>query len=96
MQIDANFSITSGKYWDATTELHPDALLPEPNISTLRRVIEESISAHMVADVPVMSFLSGGLDSSIITALAAKHNSDIESYTIAFRAQDKAMESTEM
>ena len=36
----------------------------------LRRVIEESVTAHLVADVPVSSFLSGGLDSSIITVLA--------------------------
>ena len=37
----------------------------------LAAVLEESVAAHMVADVPVASFLSGGLDSSLITALAA-------------------------
>ena len=36
----------------------------------LRQVIEESVTAHLVADVPVSSFLSGGLDSSIVTVLA--------------------------
>ncbi|HXR26566.1 MAG TPA: asparagine synthase (glutamine-hydrolyzing), partial [Candidatus Baltobacteraceae bacterium] len=33
-------------------------------------VIEESVAAHLVSDVPVSSFLSGGLDSSIVTVLA--------------------------
>ena len=36
-----------------------------------RAVLDESVAAHMVADVPVASFLSGGLDSSLITAMAA-------------------------
>ena len=36
----------------------------------LRPVIEEIVTAHLVADVPVSSFLSGGLDSSIVTVLA--------------------------
>ena len=36
----------------------------------LKSVIEESVTAHLVADVPVSSFLSGGLDSSIVTVLA--------------------------
>ena len=40
---------------------------PAPDLA---RVIEESVTAHLVADVPVSSFLSGGLDSSIITVLA--------------------------
>ena len=37
----------------------------------LREIIEASVAAHLVADVPVATFLSGGLDSSLVTALAA-------------------------
>jgi asparagine synthase (glutamine-hydrolysing) len=55
-------------------------------------VIQESITAHLVADVPVSSFLSGGLDSSIITVLAHRANPQIDAYTIAFRAQDQRLE----
>ena len=55
-------------------------------------VIEESVTAHLVSDVPVSSFLSGGLDSSIITVLAHRVNPEIDSYTIAFRAQDQRLE----
>jgi asparagine synthase (glutamine-hydrolysing) len=46
----------------------------------------------MVADVPVASFLSGGLDSSLITALAADREPSIEAYTITFRAEDQRLE----
>ena len=55
-------------------------------------VIEESVTAHLVSDVPVSSFLSGGLDSSLVTVLAHRANREIDSYTIAFRAQDQRLE----
>ena len=46
----------------------------------------------MVADVPVASFLSGGLDSSLITAIAASREPSIEAYTITFRPEDQRLE----
>jgi asparagine synthase (glutamine-hydrolysing) len=45
-----------------------------------------------VADVPVASFLSGGLDSSLITALAADREPSIEAYAITFRPEDQRLE----
>jgi asparagine synthase (glutamine-hydrolysing) len=58
----------------------------------LRAVIEDSVAAHLVADVPVSSFLSGGLDSSIITVLAHRDSSAVDAYTITFRPQDQKLE----
>ena len=58
----------------------------------LRQVIEESVTAHLVADVPVSSFLSGGLDSSIITVLANQAEPGIDAYTITFRPEDQRLE----
>jgi asparagine synthase (glutamine-hydrolysing) len=58
----------------------------------LRPVIEESVAAHLVSDVPVSSFLSGGLDSSIVTVLAHQANAAIDAYTIAFRPEDQRLE----
>ncbi len=55
-------------------------------------VIEESVAAHLVADVPVSTFLSGGLDSSIVTVLAKRANADIDAYTITFRSEDQRLE----
>jgi asparagine synthase (glutamine-hydrolysing) len=58
----------------------------------LKSVIEESVKAHLVADVPVASFLSGGLDSSIITVLAHQDASSVDAYTITFRPEDQRLE----
>jgi asparagine synthase (glutamine-hydrolysing) len=58
----------------------------------LRSVIEESVRAHLIADVPVSSFLSGGLDSSIITVLGHRDSASVDAYTITFRAADQKLE----
>ena len=58
----------------------------------LASVVRESVEAHLVADVPVSTFLSGGLDSSIVTVLAKQANPAIDAYTITFRPQDRRLE----
>jgi asparagine synthase (glutamine-hydrolysing) len=82
-------SLAEGRFWDPATEAAAAASGPQQDI---RAVIEESVAAHLVADVPVAAFLSGGLDSSIITALAHRADPGIEAYTIAFRARDQRLE----
>jgi asparagine synthase (glutamine-hydrolysing) len=64
----------------------------EIDLPDLRAVIEKSVAAHMIADVPVSAFLSGGLDSSLITAIAARQGHAIEGYTISFREEDQRFE----
>jgi asparagine synthase (glutamine-hydrolysing) len=58
----------------------------------LKAVIEESVTAHLIADVPVSSFLSGGLDSSIVTVLAHQQAASVDAYTITFRPEDQKLE----
>ncbi len=60
--------------------------------SDLADIVDDSVRAHMVSDVPVSTFLSGGLDSSLISALAQKLVGNLESYTIAFRPEDMKFE----
>ncbi len=50
----------------------------------LEKTFEKSIKRRMVADVPVACFLSGGIDSSIITYLAKKHNKKLNTFSIGF------------
>lgn len=62
------------------------------DVPELRDIIRTSVAAHTIADVPVASLLSGGLDSSMVTVLAAPHVAGLDSYTIGFRRQDKSFE----
>jgi asparagine synthase (glutamine-hydrolysing) len=64
----------------------------EGPVIDLGPVIEESVAAHLVSDVPVSSFLSGGLDSSIVTVLAHQAAQQIDAYTITFRPEDQRLE----
>jgi asparagine synthase (glutamine-hydrolysing) len=79
------------RYYDPRTELAAPSDR-RVDVEGLREVLEDSIAAHLVADVPISTFLSGGLDSSLITVLATRHNRDIDSYTISFRPEDRRFE----
>jgi asparagine synthase (glutamine-hydrolysing) len=76
-------------YWQIAAVAQQAAEGPAPDLG---RVIEESVAAHLVADVPVSSFLSGGLDSSIVTVLAHQAAQEIDAYTITFRPEDQKLE----
>jgi asparagine synthase (glutamine-hydrolysing) len=52
--------------------------------TALRPLLEDSVRAHLIADVPVGLFLSSGLDSGAIAALAAREQQGIRSFTLAF------------
>lgn len=52
---------------------------------TFRELLEQSVQRRLVADVPLGAFLSGGIDSSVITALASKHKPDIRTFSIGYR-----------
>lgn len=88
-EITYNGCLQVRPYWDIAAVAANAANGPRAD---LRAVIEESVTAHLVADVPVSSFLSGGLDSSIITVLAKRANPDIDAYTIGFRPADHRLE----
>ena len=77
------------QYWCIAEVAAAAAETPAPDLGA---VIEDSVAAHLVADVPVSTFLSGGLDSSIVTVLAKRHNPAIDAYTITFRPEDQHRE----
>ncbi len=53
-----------------------------------RRVVEEAVTSRLLSDVPLGCFLSGGLDSSIVAALAAREYPKLKSFTIGFEDVD--------
>lgn len=62
------------QYWRLTDREHHDSLAD--TIDNVQSLLVESIQSQLVADVPVGTFLSGGLDSSIIAAVAARYFAD--------------------
>jgi asparagine synthase (glutamine-hydrolysing) len=56
----------------------------DEKMEEIRKVLDESVRLHMQAEVPVASFLSGGIDSTVVTALAKKYKPDLKTFTIGF------------
>ena len=53
----------------------------------IARALEDSVEKHMRADVTVGSFLSGGIDSTAIAALAKRHNPNLLTFTTGFERE---------
>ena len=74
--------IQTKRYWALESYPHTDSI--EKTIDTLKELVVDSIERQLVSDVPVCTFLSGGLDSSAITAVSSnhfRHNMGIQLHT---------------
>jgi asparagine synthase (glutamine-hydrolysing) len=83
MFISPKGEIESAPYWPPAGPIRATARDPARQI---RQLLESAVEEHLLADVPVASFLSGGIDSSIITALAARRSSrPLITFSIGFK-----------
>jgi asparagine synthase (glutamine-hydrolysing) len=86
------FTMRPGEQPRLRRYFHPDfAIRPVYDSTKLYReitdVLEDSVEKHMRADVTVGSFLSGGIDSTAIAALAKRHNPKLLTFTTGFERE---------
>lgn len=89
--IYSNFELTIYKYFELDDQIRK-VNSEDEIVNKLSTTLENSVNRHMVADVPVSTFLSGGLDSSLISVLAKKKNDHLSAYTIGTSIKDKKIE----
>ena len=82
MAISPEGEVRIWRYWPSRKTF---ALFPDNVVGRVRGLIENAVEEHLLSDVPVASFLSGGIDSSVVTALAAqKLANKLQTYSVGF------------
>ena len=86
------------EYWKLRSKVHTDDF--ETTCNTVKNLLTDSIERQLVSDVPLCTFLSGGLDSSIITLYTAnyckKNNLPmVETYSVDYVDNDKNFQKTD-
>ena len=86
------------RYWKLESKPHYDSLLQTCN--KVKFLLEDSISKQLVSDVPLCTFLSGGLDSSIITLYASNYYKKnglgpLNTYSVDYVDNDKNFQKTD-
>ena len=86
MTISARGEANFWKYWPSQKSF---ASSTRDVVQSVRALIEKAVDEHLLADVPVASFLSGGIDSSVITAIAAqKLPTKLQTFSVGFAAAE--------
>ena len=85
------------RYWNVESHKHTDSL--EDTVEKVRFLVKDAVERQLVADVPVCTFLSGGLDSSAISAIAAnyfqeKGRGKLHSYSIDYERNSEFFKSS--
>jgi len=80
------------QYWQLHSKKHVESL--DETIDHVRYLLTDAIERQLVSDVPICTFLSGGLDSSIITGIAANHfqqqnKGNLHTYSIDYEDNER-------
>lgn len=83
------------RYWALESREHTDDL--DTTVATIRALLEDSVGAHVRTDAPLGALLSGGLDSSTVTTLAAKKLRErgadpLTVFTVSFAKQEETFQ----
>ena len=82
------------QYWDLSFAKGKNELDYDSSVERLRELLDYSVKSHLISDVPLGVFLSGGLDSSAIVAMMRRHISGpLKTFTIGY--EDKTFSELE-
>lgn len=85
LKVDASTTcIKHNSWWDYDFTKTDESMSFDYAKKETKRLFEQAVKRQMIADVPVGSYLSGGMDSGSITAIASKHVDRLPTFTCGF------------
>ncbi|MFH0732511.1 MAG: asparagine synthase (glutamine-hydrolyzing) [Candidatus Omnitrophota bacterium] len=76
---------TTKQYWNVSYDIKRD-MTEEDALDKLEDIISRTVKSHLMSDVPLGAFLSGGLDSSLVVYFMTKHMSEpVKTFSIGFK-----------
>ncbi len=85
LEVNEDGAIDMQEYWDLTLAGEPASQGEDYYVEKYRHMLEEAVSSHLMSDVPLGVFLSGGLDSSAVAALMTKiRRAPVETFSVGY------------
>jgi asparagine synthase (glutamine-hydrolysing) len=85
LELDEGGNISIQQYWDLSVGADTDNKPRSYYVKQYRELLEQCVDSHLMSDVPLGVFLSGGLDSSVIAALTGKSRSEpIQTFAVGY------------
>jgi asparagine synthase (glutamine-hydrolysing) len=85
MEVDLNGQTRIERYWDLAVTETQNARPESYYIQNYREMLERAVSSHLMSDVPLGVFLSGGVDSSAVAALMTKiRRAPVETFSVGY------------
>jgi len=85
----ASEAINIWRYWRLPDAPDGDGGDDEALVDELEALLADSVRRQLIADVPVGVLLSGGVDSSLVTAMAARASSHVKTFTVGLQGHEK-------
>lgn len=85
IEVNQSGEVTTKQYWNLDVSSTGPARHESYYVEAYREMLEQAISSHLMSDVPLGVFLSGGVDSSVVAALMTKiRKSPVETFSVGY------------